>query len=81
MKNAFGNLKRRFDYAEYGGAPLLGIDGVCIISHGRSNAKAVKNAIRVAQEAISNKINRHIEDEMDRMIRSLPFESQAPSHN
>jgi len=67
MKKAFEGLKRRVDYAEYGGAPLLGIDGVCIISHGRSNSKAVKNAIRVANDFIQNKVNRHIEDEIDRL--------------
>ncbi|MBI1869659.1 MAG: phosphate acyltransferase PlsX [Chlamydiae bacterium] len=71
VKKAFDGLKRRFDYAEYGGAPLLGIDGICIISHGRSNAKAIKNAIRVADECIQNKVNRHIEDEMDRLNSSL----------
>ncbi|MBI1883052.1 MAG: phosphate acyltransferase PlsX [Chlamydiae bacterium] len=71
MKKSFERMKRRLDYAEYGGAPLLGVDGVCIISHGRSNAKAMKNAIRVADEFIQNKVNRHIEDEMDRVHRSL----------
>lgn len=81
MKKAFEGFKRRFDYAEYGGAPLMGIDGVCIISHGRSNAKAVKNAIRVAQEFIQNKVNRHIEDEIDRLAASLPPEPHIPSHN
>ncbi|MDH7600925.1 MAG: phosphate acyltransferase PlsX [Armatimonadota bacterium] len=46
-------LKRRLDYSEYGGAPLLGVNGVCIIGHGRSNANAVANAVRVAKEAVS----------------------------
>ncbi|MGQ9454742.1 MAG: phosphate acyltransferase PlsX [Armatimonadota bacterium] len=46
-------LKRRLDYSEYGGAPLLGVNGVCIIGHGRSNANAVVNAIRVAKEAVN----------------------------
>lgn len=71
MKPAFDALRRRIDYAEYGGAPLLGIDGVCIICHGRSSAKAIKNAIRVANELIQSKINRHIEDEMDRVLQPL----------
>ncbi|HDK17643.1 MAG TPA: phosphate acyltransferase PlsX [Nitrospirae bacterium] len=48
IKEAFGNLKKRTDYSEYGGAPLLGISKPCIISHGRSTAKAIKNAIKVA---------------------------------
>ncbi len=44
------NISKKLDYAEYGGIPLLGINGVSIISHGRSNAKAIKNALRVARE-------------------------------
>lgn len=59
---AFKQMKKRVDYTEYGGAPLLGADGVCIISHGRSNAKAIKNAIRVAGEAVLHDVNRHIVD-------------------
>jgi hypothetical protein len=47
---ALHNFKKKIDYTEIGGAPLLGIDGVCIISHGRSTAKAIKNAIKVAGE-------------------------------
>ena len=53
------NLRRvlnRVDYAEWGGSPLLGVDGVCIIAHGRSNAKAIKNAIRVAKQATEQDI-------------------------
>ncbi|MBI5305328.1 MAG: phosphate acyltransferase PlsX [Chloroflexi bacterium] len=52
-KPAFDALKRRLDYAEIGGAPVLGVDGVTIIGHGRSNAKAVKNAIRAARLAVA----------------------------
>jgi phosphate acyltransferase len=51
-KPAFDALKLRLDYAEIGGAPMLGVDGVTIIGHGRSNAKAVKNAIRAAKRAV-----------------------------
>ena len=61
---AFNSLKRRMDYAEYGGAPLLGIDGRCIIGHGSSNAKAIKNAIRVAVEAKTQDVNKHIVEEL-----------------
>jgi glycerol-3-phosphate acyltransferase PlsX len=50
----------RLDYAEYGGAPLLGLGGVAIIAHGGSSPKAIKNAIRVAKEAVSHDVNRHI---------------------
>jgi len=59
-KKAFLSLKRKMDYAEYGGAPLLGIDGVCIICHGSSSAKAIKNAIRVAVEEVTKNVNKHI---------------------
>jgi len=51
-KPAFDKVKRRLDYAEFGGAPLLGVDGVVIVAHGRSNAKAIKNAVRVAKQAV-----------------------------
>jgi glycerol-3-phosphate acyltransferase PlsX len=51
-KPAFDALKKRLDYAEIGGAPVLGVDGVTIIGHGRSNAKAVKNALRAAKRAL-----------------------------
>ena len=51
MKPAFARVRRRIDYDEYGGGPLLGVDGVCIIAHGRSNAKAIRSALRVARHA------------------------------
>jgi len=53
---ALHDLKARMDYAEYGGAPLLGVNGVVIICHGRSEAKAIRNAIRAAASAVENKI-------------------------
>lgn len=59
-KSAFYSLKRKMDYAEYGGAPLLGIDGICIICHGSSPSKAIKNAIRVAGEEVIKNVNQHI---------------------
>lgn len=65
-RSAFKEFKKRVDYSEYGGAPLLGIKGVCIITHGRSNANAIKNAIRVAAEFAHGKINQQIEDELGR---------------
>lgn len=45
-------IRNKLDYSEHGGAPLLGLDGVCIIGHGRSNARAVANAVRAAKEAV-----------------------------
>lgn len=55
-KPAFDALKKRLDYAEIGGAPVLGVDGITIIGHGRSNAKAVKNAIRAAKQAVEGNL-------------------------
>lgn len=54
VRHVLKPLKRQLDYAEYGGSPLLGLNGLCIISHGRSNAKAIKNALLQAQIAIEN---------------------------
>jgi len=48
------------DYSEYGGAPLLGVKGGCIVCHGRSNAKAIKNAVRVAYDFARNRIDEKI---------------------
>src|SRR5271163_1205244 len=63
-RTAFQDFKKRLDYSEHGGAPLLGVKGVCIITHGRSNANAIKNAIRVAAEFAEGKINEQIEAEL-----------------
>ena len=65
-KEAYRDFRKRVDYAEYGGAPLLGVKGVSIICHGRSNANAIKNAIRVASEFAHSQINEKIEAELDR---------------
>ncbi len=60
LRGSFKSFKKDIDYSEYGGAPLLGVNGVVIIGHGRSNANAVKNAIRVAQEEVERKFNEKI---------------------
>lgn len=65
-RSAFVDFKKRVDYSEFGGAPLLGVKGQCIICHGRSNSKAIKNAIRVAQEFATAKFNDRIEEELSR---------------
>jgi len=57
---ALKNFVRKIDYAEHGGAPLLGVNGVSIISHGRSSSRAIKNAIRVAKELVEKKVNFYI---------------------
>jgi glycerol-3-phosphate acyltransferase PlsX len=59
-RDAFLKLRKEVDYAEHGGAPLLGVDGVSIIAHGASSGKAIKNAIRVAYESVSRELNRHM---------------------
>ena len=63
-KTAFSDFRKRLDYSEYGGGPLLGVRGVCIITHGRSNGNAIKNSIRVAKESAEGKINQRIEEEL-----------------
>jgi len=65
-KKSFKELKKRVDYSEYGGAPLLGIDGVGFICHGGSNAKAIKNAIRYAAEYVKNNTNKHLLEELEK---------------
>jgi phosphate acyltransferase len=60
-RKAFNDFKKRLDYSEYGGAPLLGVRGVCIVGHGSSNEKAVMNGIRVAAEFAQGEVNSHIE--------------------
>jgi|SRR3954451_7427598 glycerol-3-phosphate acyltransferase PlsX len=63
-RSAFADFKKRLDHTEYGGAPLLGVKGVCFITHGSSNANAIKNAIRVAAEFAENRVNETIEQEL-----------------
>jgi glycerol-3-phosphate acyltransferase PlsX len=64
MRPAFRALKNKLDYAEYGGAPLLGLNGISIISHGRSSDRAIKNAIRVAMEYAKGDVNRHLQNDI-----------------
>jgi len=63
--SAFNELKRKMDYSERGGALLLGVDGRCIICHGSSTPKAIKNAIRVAAEFVKQDVNKHIIEELE----------------
>jgi len=65
-KEAYRDFRKRVDYSEYGGAPLLGVKGASIICHGRSNINAIKNAIRVASEFANGRINEKIQAELDR---------------
>ena len=59
-RDAFVQLRKEVDYAEHGGAPLFGVDGISIIAHGASSSKAIKNAIRVAYESVRHELNRHM---------------------
>jgi glycerol-3-phosphate acyltransferase PlsX len=72
---AFRNFKRRFDYSEFGGAPLLGVRGVSIICHGRSTAAAIRNAVKVAVEATQHHLVQHMDREFsrDQVTPSLPW--------
>ncbi|MBN2009575.1 phosphate acyltransferase PlsX [candidate division KSB1 bacterium] len=64
LKPAFTKLKQTFDYAEYGGVPLLGVNGVAIICHGSSPGKAIMNAIFEAEKIINTDVNRYIAEEL-----------------
>jgi phosphate acyltransferase len=78
-RSAFTDFKKRLDHTEYGGAPLLGVRGVCIITHGSSNANAMKNAIRVAAEFSRRGINDSIERGLA-SLRPAPVETAAQSN-
>ncbi len=75
-RKAFSNFGRKLDYSEYGGAPLLGLKGVAIVGHGRSNANAMKNAIRVAKEFYESGINTDIEKQLS-AARSETMRSES----
>ena len=69
---AFNQLKRQMDYAEYGGAPLLGVDGACFICHGSSTAKAIRNAIRAASTYVTHEVNRYIVETVREIPKAQP---------
>ena len=79
VKPGIEEMKTRMDYEEYGGAPLLGINGVVIISHGSSKARATKNAIRVAAESVSHHINDQIVEIMNASGFDLKSYTKATS--
>jgi len=74
LRNSFRKFKKELDYAEFGGAPLLGLSKAVIIGHGRSNAKAIKNAVRVANEEVESGVNQQILE----ALKASPLESQKP---
>ena len=78
VRPAFRRFWKRVDYTESGGAPLLGINGACIISHGASPARAVKNAIRVAAEWVRLDVNAHIRAALSGELGQSLAESRRP---
>jgi glycerol-3-phosphate acyltransferase PlsX len=66
-KQAFRRFRRRVDYSEYGGAPLVGLNGLCIVGHGRSSAKAVANAVTMAARAVSEDLVGRLSRDLDRI--------------
>jgi glycerol-3-phosphate acyltransferase PlsX len=72
-KGAFRNLKRKVDYSEHGGAPLLGVDGACLIGHGRSTAKAIRNAVRFADSYATSGVIQSIGEKILEVL-------QTPAH-
>ena len=72
-REAFRNIKKKTSADEYGGMPLLGVDGICIIAHGGSSPVAVRNAIRMACDSIKHQVNPHIVEQMTRY-----YETTAP---
>jgi glycerol-3-phosphate acyltransferase PlsX len=66
-------VKRRLDYAEYGGAQLIGVDGVVVIGHGRSNARAIFNALKAARDAVQNGVL----ENMRAVGKEVPARGQA----
>jgi glycerol-3-phosphate acyltransferase PlsX len=76
MKRNLKKMYRKVDYSEYGGALLLGLNGVCIIGHGRSNANAVKHAVRLAKDFVVSRVQDKIQHEMARVFQ-MSGEAQA----
>jgi len=68
LRSDFRKMGKRLDYAEYGGLPLLGINGTAIISHGRSNAKAIKNALRVARQTTETGVAPAIAEGLSKLV-------------
>jgi glycerol-3-phosphate acyltransferase PlsX len=76
-RGAFKAIWKKTNYEEYGGSPLLGVNGICIIAHGTSTALAIKNAIRVATESISHQINPHIMEAIRQYDEQTPPSKDA----
>ncbi len=77
LKSAFSRFQKRVDYAEYGGAPLLGVNGVSIICHGRSSARAIRNAVRVATECVQQELHVRIKSDLE-LLQALATQNAVP---
>ena len=71
MKDIFKEFQKKADYSETGGAPLLGVDGVSIICHGKSNAKAMRNAILLAKKFVEKGLRQSIGETMQDHYQSM----------
>jgi glycerol-3-phosphate acyltransferase PlsX len=80
MGRAIRRLEKRLDYAEVGGAPLLGISGNCVICHGSSNAKAIMNAILLASNLAKNRLNEHLIQELKEKQDILRLGQKPPDN-
>jgi glycerol-3-phosphate acyltransferase PlsX len=69
FKPVMKKIYQKHDWQEYGGAPLLGVSGYCLICHGRSDSRAIKNAIRVGKQLVKSGVNQMI---IDRIARAIP---------
>jgi len=78
LKKSFARLRQRFDYAEYGGAPLLGVTAPVIICHGRSNALAIKNAVKAGMDYSASNVVSHIQHDLE-INRDLQSVGKKPS--
>jgi glycerol-3-phosphate acyltransferase PlsX len=76
LNDALADLSRTMDYSEYGGAPLLGVDGVCIICHGKSKGRAIKNAIIQAKGFVGRNVNERIKDAMQDYSHHIRIKEQ-----
>ena len=63
-RQAYRRFRKRLDYSEYGGAPLVGLNGLCIVGHGRSSPKAVRNAVAMAARGVSERLLDNLEREL-----------------
>ena len=78
-RDAFSSIRLRTNTEEYGGMPLLGVNGICIKAHGNSSPKAIRNAIRVAREAVTQKVNPSIVAEIaqhDKLVQDAKIDGK-----